>query len=41
MLNTGCRPRNGGMLSSKSFSSTALVIVYGPYRVGEASDGVL
>jgi hypothetical protein len=29
-LNTGCTPRKGGMLSSKSLSPIALMIVYNP-----------
>ena len=37
-LNTGCKPRNGKMLSSKS--PTTLVMVYGHIRVGEACSGV-
>jgi len=33
-LNTGCRPRNGGMMSSNELSPIALVMVYEPYRSG-------
>ena len=33
-LNTGCRPRKGGMLSSNTLSPTTLVMVYGPYQSG-------
>ena len=33
-LNTGCRPRNGGIMSLKALSLTSLVMVYGPYQSG-------
>jgi hypothetical protein len=29
-LNTGCKPRKGGMLSLKELSPTTLVMVYDP-----------
>ncbi len=35
-LNTGCKLRNGGMLSSKALSPTALVMVYDSYRSGRS-----
>ena len=35
-LKTGCKPRKGGMLSTKALSPTTLVMVYGPYRSGRS-----
>ena len=35
-LNTGCKPRNGGMLNSKALSPIALVMVYDPYQSGRS-----
>jgi hypothetical protein len=34
MLNSGCRPRKGGMLSEKEFSPIVLVMVYVAYHIG-------
>ena len=34
-FNTGCKPRNGGMLNSKAFSLNSSVMVYNPYLSGK------
>ena len=39
-LNTGCRPRNGGIMSLKALFPTALVMVYDPYQISKACGGV-